>query len=371
MPRRAVSAALVGLALAGTAACNNNNSASPAAANSSQGGSASASPSGGGSSGEPADVFAKIPDIVKRVEPSVVTIFATTSEGKGLGSGVVLQADGVIVTDAHVVCAPNEASNQCDGKGVTVAFADGRRISGKVIATDQITDVGLVKVNRSKLPAAKFDRQLPQQGALAIALGSPLGFQDTVTAGIISGLHRSIPGSASSSSPGGLVDLIQTDAPISPGNSGGALVDGAGKIVGLNEAYIPPSQGAVALGFATPAETVLTVAKQLMSTGHAEHAFLGVGPTDLTPEVAQQLGTNVQSGVVVLNVENGSPAAQAHLQPGDIIVSVGGHNIGSVEDLLAVLRQHKPGDKVSLTYVRGSSRHQVQVTLSNRPSTAG
>ncbi|HZB59845.1 MAG TPA: trypsin-like peptidase domain-containing protein, partial [Actinomycetota bacterium] len=170
-----------------------------------------------------------IPGVVRKVEPSVVTI----AHDQGTGSGVVWSKDGVVVTNAHVVG---------DVERVEVAFFDGRRADGRVRATDPDTDLAVVDVERGDLQPATFQKTLPAVGELAVAMGSPLGFQNTITAGIISGLHREIPGSAEQGIRS-LVDLIQTDAAISPGNSGGALVNGQGEVVGINVAYIPPEQG--------------------------------------------------------------------------------------------------------------------------------
>ncbi|HET6812552.1 MAG TPA: trypsin-like peptidase domain-containing protein, partial [Actinomycetota bacterium] len=191
-----------------------------------------------------------IPAVVRKVEPSVVTIFV----GNGLGSGVVWARDGTVVTNHHVI------ESAGTGGRVQVAFADGRRVAGRVRASDPITDLAVVKADRTDVPPAAFQRSLPVVGELAVAIGSPLGLESTVTAGIISGLHREIPGADQQS----LVDLLQTDAAISPGNSGGALVNGRGEIVGINEAYLPPSTGAVSLGFAIPSTTVVDVVRQLL-----------------------------------------------------------------------------------------------------------
>ena len=163
-----------------------------------------------------------IPEVVQKVEPSVVTV----AHDQGTGSGVIWSKDGVVVTNNHVVRAGDQVVER-----VEVAFFDGRRVPGTVRATDPSTDLAVVQVDRKDLKPATFQRALPQVGELAVAVGSPLGFENTVTAGIISGLHREIPGSAQQGIKS-LVDLIQTDAPISPGNSGGALVNGRGQMVG-------------------------------------------------------------------------------------------------------------------------------------------
>ena len=296
----------------------------------------------------------QIPNVVAKAEPSVVTILT----GQGLGSGVVWSSDGVIVTNEHVVG---------DNKQVQVAFADGRRVGGTVKAGDAVTDLAVVQADRKDLPAATFQTELPRAGDLAIAIGSPLGFENTVTAGIISGLHRQIPGSAQQTQ--SLVDLIQTDAAISPGNSGGALMNGAGQVVGISEAFIPPSQGAVSIGFAIPGATVVDIVNQLLKNGRARHAFLGIQPGDLTPEVAQQLGVDTQSGVVVLDVVSGGPAAKAGLQPGDVITAINGKPVDSAEAFLAALRPLTPGQTVTVTYLRGTAKHDAKVQLAERPAT--
>jgi serine protease Do len=286
--------------------------------------------------------------VVARVEPSVVTI--QTSEG--LGSGVVYQAAGVIVTNEHVVG---------DAKQVTVSFADGTKIPGQVSGTDEITDLAVVKVQRTDLPAVAVRGDLPRQGETALAIGSPLGFENTVTKGIISGVSRQIPASTTGGRP--LVDLIQTDAAISPGNSGGALIDGQGRLVGINEAYIPPSAGAVSLGFAIPASTVVDVVDQLLKTGTAAHPYLGVSVTSLTADVAQALGMKATTGALVQQVQAGGPAAGAGMQGSDVIVKFADQAVNNVGDLYAALRRVDPGDKVSVQVSRGGEVRTLQVTL--------
>ena len=293
-----------------------------------------------------------IPRIVQQVEPQVVTMLTK----EGVGSGVIYRADGIVLTNEHVVGANTE---------VQVAFADGRRDPGRVLATDKDTDLALVKVDRDNLPAAKFQTALPPVGALAVVLGSPLGFEKSVTAGIVSGLHRSIPGSEQQSA--ALVDLMQTDAPISPGNSGGAVVDGQGRVIGIAEAYIPPEQGAVAIGFAIPAATAVSVADQLLKSGHAQHAFIGIQPAPLTPQVATELQVGESAGVLVYAVTPGGPAAAAGLRPGDLLLALGGLRLQSVEDLFTALRRHRPGETVEIKLARGGRTQTVKLQLSDKP----
>jgi S1-C subfamily serine protease len=261
----------------------------------------------------------------------------------------------IIVTVAHVVGQSRE---------VQVVFADGERARGRVRATDDIVDLAVVEVDRPDLPVVPRRTALPAVGELAIALGSPLGFQESVTAGIVSGLHRSLVGSGGP----GLVDLLQTDAPISPGNSGGALVDGSGRLIGINEAYIPPAAGAVAIGFAIPTATVVDDVDELLTTGRASHAFLGVQPGELTPELAERLGSDWSSGVLVLDVVAGSPAAESGLRPGDIITGLDQRPVRTVDDLLAALRELDPGHVIDLRVLREGRTMTIRITIADRPS---
>jgi serine protease DegQ len=300
------------------------------------------------------ETFERIPEIVRRVSPSIVTIFVQTAQGQAEGSGVIWDPDGTIVTNNHVV----EGASRVD-----VAFASGSRVRATVKATDPLYDLAVVNVDRTGLPAATFSDTLPRVGELAIAMGSPLGFTNTVTAGIVSALHRSIPSGGQAPS---LVDLVQTDAPISPGNSGGALVNANGEVIGIDVAYIPPQAHAVSIGFAIPAPTVVDDVKQLIAKGKAVHAFLGVQPAEVTPELAQQFHLKVSSGALVQAVVPNSAAAKAGLRAGDVIVGLDGTPVGSVEDLLAALRRHKPGDRVSLKVSRNGKTITIDVTLSGR-----
>ncbi|MBA4104017.1 MAG: signal protein PDZ, partial [Arthrobacter sp.] len=215
-------------------------------------------------------------------------------------------------------------------------------------------------------PKPVYQTNLPRVGEGAVVLGSPLGFENTATAGIISGLHRSIPGSASNSL--SLVDLIQTDAPISPGNSGGAVINMRGEIIGISEAYIPPSAGAVALGFAIPAATAVEVAEELLADGTAEHAYLGLTPGELTPQIAGQLGIDARTGVMVLAVDDDGPAARAGIRPGDVLESLEGVDLTAPEKLLAELRNRNPGDTVGFKVKRQDQSLDLKADLIARPT---
>lgn len=296
-------------------------------------------------------VFGEIPDLVEEVAPSVVAIL--TDDGQG--SGVIWSSDGSIVTNEHVVGTATD---------VTVAFADGRRVPGEVVATDEVVDLAVVKTGRDDLPAADFEEDLPEVGELAVAIGTPLGFENTVTAGIISGLQRAIPGSAAQTQ--ALVDLIQTDAAISPGNSGGALVNSEGDVIGINVAYIPPQQSAVSIGFAIPGATVVSVVEDLIADGETEHPFFGVSVTAVTEQLSQQLQVPTDEGVAVLEVAPGSPAADAGIEPGEVIVSLNDVPIQTPEDLVAFIRGQDVGDEITAVVVGRNGRSTVQVELAER-----
>jgi serine protease Do len=289
-------------------------------------------------------------EVVERVGPSIVTV---QSRG-GQGSGVVLRPD-VVLTNAHVV------GEQPD---VTIVFADGVSSAANVLAADTTTDLAVMRSERKNLPVPQFRSDLPKPGEPALAMGSPLGFQNSVSAGIISGTHRDIPGSAAATS--SLVDLIQTDASISPGNSGGALLDAQGRVVGINEAYIPPAAGAVSLGFAIPSATALDVANQLLADGTATHPYLGVSVGQLTPAIRREFGVQVDHGALVVGVDRDAPVAVSGLRPGDVIVEFAGKPVNTVEDLLSSLRQTQPGTQTSLVFMRGTQRQQVTVTVGSR-----
>ena len=304
-------------------------------------------PSNGGRDSD----FGRIPGIVRHVQPSVVAVLTD----QGQGSGVIWDEAGIIVTNSHVVAGAGE---------VEVAFATGERVSGDVRATDPRTDLAVLEVERDGLPAASFAKRLPAVGELAVALGNPLGFENTATAGIVSGLHRDIPSGGQTPA---LVNLIQTDAAISPGNSGGALVGAGGRVIGINVAYIPPEQRAVSIGFAIPAPDVIDVVTQLLEDGTVEHAFLGVQPGPLTPQIAERFGIDTDEGIIVLSVVEGSGAESAGVEAGDVITAVDDTPIRQVEDLLSVLRERSPGNTVTLAILRGGGDEEIEVELTDRP----
>lgn len=297
-------------------------------------------------------------ELVQQVEPSVVSVATSNAAGPiGGGSGVIVRSDGVIVTNAHVVANADE---------IEVAFADGVRAPARLHATDELTDLAVLVVDRTDLPAAELADHYPDVGELAVAVGNPLGFENTVTSGIISGLQRSLP-SGPNQVAGPLVDLVQTDAAISPGNSGGALVDAGGELIGITVAYLPPQSGAVSLGFAIPAPTVASVVDDLLDDGVVQHAYFGVRATTLTPQITEQLATTATSGIAVIDVEPGTPAADAGLEPGDVVTALADEPVDDLGEFLVLLRRAEPGDVVAVEVQRGGEQLELDVVLGTRP----
>jgi S1-C subfamily serine protease len=302
------------------------------------------------------------------LSPSVVQINVSgvqqtpygAQKEEGIGSGVIYRSDGYIITNNHVV----EGS-----RNVEVAFADGSTEQGQVVGTDPTTDIAVVKVDRANLPAASFASGDPIVGQTAVAVGSPSGFESTVTSGIVSGTGREVPAQLTGGrQENSLVDLIQTDAAISPGNSGGALADRDGQVIGINVAYLPPGQtGAENIGFAIPAHTATSVADQIIDTGEAVHPYLGVYLSDLTQETARKFGSSVETGALVEKVEPGGPADQAGIRRGDIVIAAGKDAVQSSGDLISALRNYQPGDTVELTILRDGQKEGFQVNLAESP----
>jgi S1-C subfamily serine protease len=310
-----------------------------------------------------------IAKVASVLSPSVVQINVSgvqqtpygAQREQGIGSGVIYRSDGYIITNNHVVQG---------ARNVEVAFADGTTEQGQVVGTDPTTDIAVVKVNRNNLPAASFASGDPIVGQTAVAIGSPSGFESTVTSGIISGTRREVPAQLTGGSQdNSLVDLIQTDAAISPGNSGGALANRDGQVIGINVAYLPPGQtGAENIGFAIPADTATSVADQIIKNGEAVHPYLGVYLSDLTQETARRFGSSVDSGALVEKVEPGGPAADAGIRRGDIVIAAGSQQLRSSGDLISALRNYQPGDTVSLTVLRNGEKSQLQVNLAKSPN---
>jgi putative serine protease PepD len=292
---------------------------------------------------------------------SVVTLSVRGQQGGGTGSGVVIRSDGYILTNEHVTAVAD------DGGSITVAFSDGRTATARLVGADKATDLAVVKVNLTGLTAATFaDSGGIKVGQTVVAVGSPLGLNGTVTEGIVSALHRPTGGASDNSA---VIDAIQTDAAINPGNSGGALVDLAGRVVGINQSIATAGSnsgpfgqqgeaGNIGIGFAIPSDTAVRVSQQLIATGKATHAQLGVETQTATSD--DQL---TAIGATIAQVTPGSAAANAGIKAGDVVTKVDDRVIGQSEDLAATIRSYAPGTKVTLTVKRGNDTRTVSVTL--------
>lgn len=280
----------------------------------------------------------------------------------GTGSGFITSRDGQIITNAHVI----------DGaETVQVTLRDGRSFEGRVMGTDPVTDVAVVKIEANDLPIVSFsDSDAITPGEWAIAIGNPLGLDNTVTAGIISATGRS---SGEVGVPDKRVDFIQTDAAINPGNSGGPLLNERGQVIGVNTAIISGAQG---LGFAIPINTVKAIADQLIANGKVDHAYVGIEMVTLTPAVKADLNQNPNSpvsveeeeGVLIVRVMEGSPAARSGLRPGDVVTAVGGQAVTESVEVQRAVEASGVGSRLEIQIVRGGQPQSLMVQPQALPS---
>ncbi len=288
--------------------------------------------------------------VARQVTPAVVSV---TSQS-GAGSGVIIRADGVILTNAHVVGQSAQ---------VQIGLANGQTLEGRVLGRDRSIDIAVVDVEGADLPAAPLgNSDALEVGQTAIAIGNPLALERTVTRGIVSALNRT-------ASEFNLDELIQTDAAINPGNSGGPLLDSRGRVVGINTAVLRGAGGATAegLGFAVPINLASDVAQQILATGRVTRAFIGINYVDVTAEMSRQFGLPVQAGIILRAVGQGTPAGNAGLRPGDIVTRLDDTPITTGGDLRRAIRERDPGDSVTITGVRPEGPFTVRFRLAENP----
>jgi S1-C subfamily serine protease len=294
-----------------------------------------------------------VSDIAGRVTPAVVSIEVRIGAAGATGSGVVVDGEnGYIVTNNHVV----SGADGVEGAEIRAVFSDGSGSAARIVGRDPASDIAVVKVERPGLVTASLGRSDDVVvGDPVVAIGSPLGLAGTVTSGIVSALDRPVRLAGEGSDTNAVISAVQTDAPINPGNSGGALVDATGAVIGINTAIASLGGGSVGLGFAIPIDTARGIAEQLISTGSAVHAALGVSTRSVTD------GT--RDGALVLNVEPGSAAADAGIREQDVLIAVDDMPVGSSEELVVAVDANRPGDVVTIELIRNGSSTTVQATL--------
>ena len=275
---------------------------------------------------------------------------------EGLGSGVIVSPDGYILTNNHVVEGADE---------LNVALPDDREFKAKVIGTDPKTDIAIIKIDAQNLPTVTLaDSDKLRVGDIVFAIGNPLNVGQTVTMGIVSALGRK--NLHLLDDVGGYENFIQTDAPINMGNSGGALVDAKGRLVGINSAIMSTTNGSMGIGFAVPINLAANVMESLIATGTVARGYLGVGVDPLTPELAEAMGKDAK-GMVISTITPDSPAAKAGLKQEDVIVAINDKPVESLEVLRLIIAQTSPGTKVKIKYVRDGKPAEMEVALSRLP----
>jgi S1-C subfamily serine protease len=294
-----------------------------------------------------------VADIAESVSPAVVSIEVRVGEVGGTGSGVVIEGEeGYIVTNNHVV----SGADGVEGAEIRAVFFDGSGSAARIVGRDPASDIAVLKVEKPGLVTASLGSSDDVVvGDPVVAIGSPLGLAGTVTSGIVSALDRPVRLAGEGSDTNAVISAVQTDAPINPGNSGGALVDATGAVIGINTAIASVGGGSVGLGFAIPVDTVRDISEQLISTGEAVHASLGLNTRSVTD------GT--RDGALVLNVEPGSAAAAAGFEEQDVVIGVEGEPVGSSEELVVAVDSYDPGDTITVEVIRDGRSREFQATL--------
>ena len=343
---------------------------------------ATAQPAGPSGDFSPAEIYRRSAAGVVLVQASFDDASGARGAGESLGSGFVVDEQGTILTNAHVVTEGGQ-----DASSVAVSFRDqtgetGDQVEARVLGIDQTTDVAVLRVDptgRDLTPLPLGDSSRVGIGQWVVAIGNPLGFDFSLTAGIVSGLGRDLQAPNGAVIPNG----IQTDAAINQGNSGGPLLDQDGSVIGINEQIATTSGSFSGLGFAIPINLAKSVLRQIQETGEVRHAFLGIEGHTITAPLADLLDLPVEEGVLVISVQPGTAAAEAGISGGsetrtvqgmefrvggDLITRLDGQPLKSMEDLASTIAQKQPGDQLTLSVVRDGSERDVTVTLGDRPA---
>jgi serine protease Do len=327
---------------------------------------------GGGSANAPSiqsDQGLTTVQIVEKLAPSIVRVttegatldqFGRVAPSTGIGTGVIIDTDGHVVTNNHVVTA---GTGDQPSDNITVTLADQTTVPATIVGRDVATDLAVLKIDAPNLtPAAWGDAKELQVGQEVVAIGYALGLEGapSVTRGVISATNRTI-----AEQPYTIPDAIQTDAGINPGNSGGPLVNARGDVIGINTAIIQNAQN---IGFSISVGLAQPVVSQLIAQGSIARAYVGIGTVDVNPAIARNFNLPVDHGIVVTLVADGSPAQRAGLQRNDVITEIDGQAIDNNGELLAILAQKQSGDTVKVTYYRDSGQQETDLTLGDRPA---
>lgn len=312
--------------------------------------------------GQPAgspDIAGGLPDdplfeFFRRFVPDLPRPRSPQQRIQGIGSGFIISADGLVLTNAHVVA---------DARSVMIRLADTKReFPGKVLGVDEPSDVALVKIDATGLPVAKLgNSSAVRPGQWVAAIGSPFGFSNTITAGIVSATNRELPDES-------MVPFIQTDVALNPGNSGGPLIDMSGEVVGINSMIYSGTGGYMGVSFAIPVETAMDVAKQLQTKGKVTRGRLGITIQPMTADLAEAFRLQTTAGVVVSSVERGGPADRAGLRSGDVILEYDGKPITGSAELPRLVAKTQPGSTVQLSVWREGIRREMAIKVGEAPA---
>lgn len=301
----------------------------------------------------PKHPFFEDPEIRKFFGDELEEQFEQEQQASSLGSGVIVNSEGLIVTNQHVVEAADE---------IEVSLNDGRTASAQLVGTDPETDLAVLRINLDKLPSLKFAAEgTVRVGDVVLAMGNPFGVGQTVTMGIVSALGRNHVGINT------FENFIQTDAAINPGNSGGALVDTAGNLLGINTAIYSRSGGSLGIGFAIPAKTVQSVLNQIVRTGSVTRGYIGVEQQNITDELATAFDLPQRDGVIIAGIVKDGPADKAGLKVGDILLKLDNEKIRDTTQMLNQIAAYAPGEKKSVELLREGKKQTITIEIGVRP----
>lgn len=325
---------------------------------------------GGDTPSERLIIQGSVIDIAKQAQPSIVGIQTHQTTGKNsprsprasgdtesVGSGVIIESDGYIMTNSHVVGEANS---------IIVTIAD-EKVPAEVIGKDPETDIAVIKVEKEGLPVARLGSTNDLEvGELAVAIGSPFGFQQSVTAGVISALNRNVTVETEADRPRTYTNLIQTDAAINPGNSGGALINRRGEVIGINTLIYSTNGVSQGIGFAIPVEEAASVAKRLVKSGDVAYSYIGIEGRTVTPAVGS-MDEAIEQGATIIEVEPGGPAEKAGMRPGDVVVEFADMQVASMDDLVAAVRGSAIGRSVTARVLRDGRLETLSLRIGERP----